>query len=306
MFKYSLDNKRYHTFNYYLRNKFNNKVFKVPLNINSTCPNKLSGGCIYCSNNSISNISSSCNNIVKQFNDTKKVIEKKWPNSLYIAYFQSGTNTNRPVNEIKSLINKLLKIPNVVGISIATRPDCLNEEWYNYLKELNNRTYLTIELGLQSSNNTTLKYINRGHVVDSFTNSVMKLKGLNIFTVAHIINGLPTDSKADMLNTVKYLNQIGINGIKIHMLYIAKNTILAKKYTDNPFPLLTKDEYIDIVCEQLELLKSEIVIERITGDPIAEELIAPKWLLKKFVVLNDIDKEMLKRNIYQGDKTISK
>lgn len=302
MFKYTLDNKRYHTYNYYLRNKFHQKVFKVPLDISSTCPNKKTGGCIFCSNNSISNICNSNEDIINQFNNAKEVLNNKWPNSLYIAYLQSGTNTYRPVSEIKPIVDKLLNINNVIGLSIATRPDALSNEWLEYLNELNKKTYLTIELGLQSASNKTLEYINRGHNVECFTDAVNKLKELNIFTVAHIINGIPTDTKEDMINTVKYLNKLGIDGIKIHMLYIAKNTPLAKIYSNEPFHILTKDEYIKIVCEQLEYLNPNIVIERITGDPIKKELIAPEWLLKKFVVLNDIDKYMVKHNIYQGDK----
>ena len=302
MFKYSLDNKRYHTFNYFLKNKFGQKVFKVPLDINSPCPNQKTGGCIYCANKSKANIIIDTKDIIKQFNNTKNIIAKKWPNSLYIAYFQSGTNTNIPVNKIKPLINELLKQDKVIGISIATRPDCINNEWYKYLQELNNKTFLTIEIGLQTINENTLKFINRGHDTKCVTQAIKNLKELKIFTVVHIINGLPYETKEDMLKTVKYLNNQKIDGIKIHMLYIDKHAPLAKLYNEKPFHILTKDEYIDIVCNQLELLDEKIVIERITGDPIKENLIAPKWLLKKFCLLNDIDKEMKKRNIYQGDK----
>ncbi len=301
MFKNTLDNKRYYTLNYFLRKKFNSKVFKVPIDINSTCPNMATGGCIYCSNRSKDNITNSNLDYLKQFNQNKKILEHKWPNSLYIAYFQSGTNTYRSVSDIKSIVDKLLVMNKVVGISIATRPDTLSDEWLDYLEELNQKTFLTIELGLQSSNNKTLKFINRGHDVKTFTNAVMKLKERKIFTVAHIINGLPYETKEDMLNTIKYLNKLNIDGIKIHMLYISKNTILAEIYQKDKFHILTKEEYIDIVCDELRLLNEKIVIERITGDPIKEELIEPNWLLKKFVVLNDIDKEMKKRNIYQGD-----
>lgn len=301
MFKNTIDNKRYYTLNCFFRNKFNNKVFKVPIDINSTCPNMSTGGCIYCSNKSKANITNSNLDIITQFNKNKNILEKKWPNSLYIAYFQSGTNTYRSVYEVKEIVDKLLVINKVVGISIATRPDTLSKEWLDYLEELNKKTFLTVELGLQSSNDKTLKFINRGHDVKTFTNAVKKLKEKNIFTVAHIINGLPYETKEDMLNTIKYLNKLGIDGIKIHMLYISKNTKIAEIYKNEKFPILTKEEYIDIVCDQLRLLNENIVIERITGDPIKEELIEPIWLLKKFVVLNDIDKEMKKRNIYQGD-----
>lgn len=301
MFKNTLDNKRYYTLNYFFRQKFKQKVIKIPLDVNSSCPNQLNGGCIFCSNRSTSNISDATLDIVKQFNKGKEILEKKWPNSLYIAYFQSGTNTYGSVKTIKKFVDKLLVINNVVGISIATRPDTLSDDWLAYLNDLNKKTFLTVELGLQSSNEKTLNFINRGHTVNDFTKAVLKLQKRNIFTVAHIIDGLPYENKNDMINTIKYLNNLKINGIKIHMLYISKNTKLASIYENNNFPILSKEEYIDIVCEQLRNLDENIVIERITGDPIVDELIEPKWLVKKFCVLNDIDKEMVKRNIYQGD-----
>ena len=300
MFKYSLDNKRYHTLNYFYRTKFGKKVFKVPLDANFSCPNKKIGGCIFCSNKSKSNITADTDNIVKQFNETKVIMERKWPNSLYIPYFQAGTNTYCSVEELREKVLAVQSLPNVVGIAIATRPDAINDECLEYLSELNKQTFLTIELGLQSSNENTLKYINRGHDVKSFTECVNKLKKRNIFVVAHIINGLPYETKKDMLNTVKYLNKLNIDGIKIHALYISKDTKLAENYSNEKFNILSKEEYIDIVCEQLTLIKENVVVERITGDPIKEDLIEPQWLLKKFCVLNDIDKEMKKRNIYQG------
>ena len=301
MFKNTIDNKRYYTLNCFFRKKFGNKVFKVPLDIGSNCPNFNSGGCIYCSGRSASNISDGSLDIVSQFNKAKDIMERKWPNSLYIAYFQSGTNTYGNVDDFKKMVDKLLVIDKVVGVSIATRPDTLSDEWLDYLSELNKETFLTIELGLQSSNDKTLKYINRGHDVKCFTEAVKKLKERNIFTVAHIINGLPNETKEDMINTVKYLNDLGIDGIKIHMLYIPKNTKLASIYEKEKFHVLSRDEYVDIVCEELRYLNENIVIERITGDPIADELIEPTWLVKKFCVLNEIDKEMVKRNIYQSD-----
>lgn len=302
MFQYTLDNKRYHTLNYFFKKKFGQKVMKVPLDVNAPCPHKQNGGCIFCSNRSKANIIIDTQNIIEQFNNTKSILEKKWPNSLYIPYFQSGTNTYLDVETLKDLIEKLLRLPKVVGIAIATRPDTINEEWYKYLNELNKKTFLMIELGLQSSKESTLQLINRGHGTTEFTNAIKRLQQNKIFTVAHIINGLPHESKEDMLNTIKYLNHLGINGLKIHMLFICKNTKLAHLYKNNPFPILSKEEYIDIVCEQLGLLKDSIVIERITGDPDQEELIAPTWVIKKFCVLNDIDKMMKEKNYYQGCK----
>jgi len=303
MFKYTLDNKRYHTLNYFYRTKFNNKVFKVPLDAHMSCPNKINGnGCIYCSSFSKSNIINSNDSIKEQFLNNIKLLEKKWPNSYYIPYFQAGTNTFAPLEELKELYESLLEYPKVVGLAIATRPDSLSDKLIDYLGELNKKTFLTIELGLQSSNEKTLEFIKRGHDVKCFIDAVKKLHEKNIFVVAHIINGLPYETEKDMLNTVKLLNDLDIDGIKIHMLYVNKNTELAKIYEKNKFHILEKEDYIDIVIKQLELLNEEIVIERITGDPIKEELITPHWLLKKFCVLNDIDKEMLKRDSYQGKK----
>ena len=301
MFKYTLDNKRYHTLNYYLKNKFGCKVAKIPLNPGFNCPNKISGGCIYCSNNAKANIINDNYDVVKQFKEELKIYENKWKDLKYIAYLQTGTNTNTSVDNLKNICEPLLNIKNVLGIAIATRPDCINKEMLSYLNELNRKTYLTIELGLQSSKNETLKYINRGHTKEDFTKCVKNLHDHNIFVVAHIINGLPNETKIDMLNTCKYLNEINIDAIKIHMLHIDKNTPLEKMYKEHPFPILSMDEYTDIVCEQLQILKDTIVVERITADPVQSELIEPKWLLKKFVILNTIDKKMKEKNIYQGE-----
>jgi len=307
MFKYTLDNKRYHTLNYFYRTKFNNKVFKVPVDAHMSCPNKVNGkGCIYCSDNSKANIINSSESIQEQFINNIKILENKWPNSLYIPYFQAGTNTYAPLDTLKKLFEELLNYPKVVGLAIATRPDSLSDEVIDYLEELNKRTFLTIELGLQSSNNKTLDFIKRGHDVECFIETVKKLRKKNIFVVAHIINGLPYETEKDMINTIKLLNDIKIDGIKIHMLYITKNTDLADIYKKENFHILSKEEYIDIVIKQLELLDEKIVIERITGDPIKEDLITPEWLLKKFCVLNEIDKEMVKRNTYQGKMLINK
>ena len=301
MFKNTLDNKRYHTLNYFFKKKFGQKVFKVPLDINSICPNQASGGCIYCSNKSVASISDNSLDILEQFENGRKIMEQKWPDSLYIPYFQSGTNTYNDKNLVKGYVDKLLMIPKVVGIDIATRPDCLSDEWLDYLEDLNKKTFLIVELGLQSSNDNTLRFINRGHNSKTFKDAVEKLHARNIFVVAHIINGLPYETKEDMINTIKFVNDCKVDGIKIHMLYIAKNTPLASLYEKNKFHILTREEYIDIVCCQLRLLNEDIVVMRITGDPILNELVAPEWLIKKFMVLNGIDQEMVKRNIYQGD-----
>lgn len=304
-FKYTNSNKRYHTLDYYYKERFKEKIFKVSLNANFSCPNIDGtigyGGCIYCSKTGSGEFAGNKEeNIEKQFEEVKKAMLKKWPQAKYIGYFQARTNTYAPVETLKKLHNKVLSQENVIGLNISTRPDSITDECLNYLEELNNKTYLTIELGLQTTNPKTTKLINRCHSLECFEEMVNKLRKRNIDVVVHIINGLPYETKEDMLNTVKYLNTLDIQGIKIHMLSILKETPLAYLYEKEKFHILEKDEYIDIVINQLELLRPEIVIHRITGDPKLEDLIAPTWLVKKFCVLNDIDKEMVKRDTYQG------
>lgn len=305
MFKYTLDNKRYHTLNYYLKNKFNTKVFKVSLNGGFTCPNldgtKGYGGCIYCSKSGSGDFGGNPNkDLTTQFKEIKEVESKKWPNSKYIAYFQARTNTYAPLEVLKAKYEEVLKINDVIGLFIATRCDAITDETLDYLEELNKRTFLTIELGLQTTNEKTSKLINRCHTLKEFEDMVKRLRKRNINVVAHIINGLPYETETDMLNTVRYLNKLDIQGIKIHMLCIIKDTPLEKLYQKEKFHILTKEEYIDIVIKQLELLREDIVIHRITSDPDKNSLIEPTWLLKKFCLLNDIDKEMVKRDTYQG------
>ena len=307
MFKYSNNNKRYHTLDYFYKNKFNCKVFKVSLNANFSCPNIDGtvgyGGCIYCSKSGSGEFAGNKkDNIVKQFYDIKEMMLKKWPKAKYIGYFQARTNTYAPVEKLKELYETILEQENVIGLNIATRPDSISDDCLNYLSDLNKKTYLTIELGLQTTNEKTSKLINRCHSLQCFEDMVKKLREKNINVVVHIINGLPYETKEDMLKTVKYLNKLDIQGIKIHMLSIVKDTPLEKMYQNEKFHMLTKEEYIDIVVDQLELLRPEIVIHRITGDPKIDDLIEPKWLTKKFCVLNDIDKEMVKRDTYQGKK----
>lgn len=302
MFNKTLDNKRYHTLTYYYENKFHNKVCKVSLNGNFSCPNyKNNRGCIFCSLSGSGEFGGDKNEPLNvQFDKVSKMMLKKWPNAKFIAYFQANTNTYAPLNILKEKYETALGFDNVIGISIATRCDAISDEVLDYLDELNKKTFLTVELGLQSMHEKTLNLINRGHDLKSFESMVKKLQQRKINVVVHIINGLPYETKEDMINTAKYLNSLNIDGIKIHMLYILKNTKLADMFNKDKFHILTKEEYIDIVCDQLTYLNENIVIHRITGDPKIDDLIEPKWLVKKFCVLNDIDKEMKKRNIYQG------
>lgn len=306
-FKYSYNNKRYHTLDYYYKQKYGCKIAKISLNGNFTCPNrdgtKGVGGCIFCSaSGSGEYAGNKQKSITEQFLEIKEIIDKKWQNTKYIAYFQANTNTYADVDILKRKYEEALSLPNVVGINIATRCDAISDECLDYLEELNKKTDLVIELGLQTIHEKTSKLINRGHTLKEFTDMVRKLKERKINVVVHIINGLPYETKEDMLETVKFVNNLNIHGIKIHMLHILKNTKLAQLYEKEKFHVLTKEEYIDIVCNQLELLDEKIIINRITGDPKIDDLIEPNWLVKKFCVLNDIDKEMKSRRSYQGIK----
>lgn len=303
---YFTSEKRYNTVNNFYRKNFKSKVFKIPLNGNFTCPNRdgtLSyKGCIFCSEKGSGDFAGDPKlSLEKQFNDVKAVMLKKWPDGKFIAYFQANTNTYGPLNKIKALFEaSLLLDDNIIGLSVATRPDCLSDEILDYLSDLNERTYLTIELGLQSMHQKTLQFINRGHDLQCFIDACKKLRDRHINVVVHIINGLPGETKNDMLETVSFLNNLDIQGIKIHMLFIQKNTELAHTYLLNPFPLLSLEAYVDIVVSQLELLNDSIIIHRLTGDAPRQELIAPLWTLKKFIVSNEIDKLMRKKDTYQG------
>ena len=310
-FKYTLDNKRYHTLNYEYKKIFNSKVFKVSLNGGFTCPNidgKFGyGGCIYCSKNGSGEFAGDKEkDLITQFNEVKTVLEKKWPNSKYIAYFQANTNTYAQIDVLKEKYETVLKLDNVVGLSISTRPDSISDKVLDYLEELNTRTYLTVELGLQTIHEKTSKLINRCHTLECFDEMVRKLHKRKIRVVVHIINGLPYETKEMMLETVRHINKLPIDGVKIHMLHIIKDTALENLYNKEKFHLLTREEYVDIVCDQLELLRSDIVIHRITGDPKVDDLVEPEWLVKKFCVLNEIDKELVRRDSFQGFKTNEK
>ena len=299
-FKYSNDNKRYYTLNYYYRKKYNSKVFKVSLNAGFGCPNKKNGsGCIYCLNGSGENRNIP---LTEQFNIVKETMERKWKDSKYIGYFQADTNTYAPLDKLKECYESILSIPGVIGLNIATRPDSITPEVYDYLEKLSKRTNLVVEIGLQTIHEKTDKLINRGHSLECFNECIHELRKRNIDVVVHVINGLPYETKEDMIETIKYVSSLDIQGIKIHMLFILKGTPLEKMYNLTHFHVLTKEEYIDIVCDELEYLREDIVVNRITGDPIKELTIEPKWLFKKFCVLNDIDKEMVKRDSYQGIK----
>ena len=307
MFKYTLDNKRYHTLNYFYKNKFGIKVFKVSLNGGFSCPNLDGtlgyGGCIYCSKSGSGEFGGDIHkSLTEQFMEIKEVVNKRHIPCKYIGYFQARTNTYAPVDVLRKKYEEVLKIDDVIGLNIATRCDAISDECLNYLEELNKRTFLTIELGLQTIHKKTTEIINICHTLDEFDEMVKKLRERNINVLVHIINGLPFESEEMMLDTVRHLNKLDIQGIKIHMLHIIKDTEMARLYEKTKFHILSKEEYIDIVIKQLELLNPKIVINRITSDPDKDLLVEPRWLCDKCQLLNDIDKEMKKRNTYQGIK----
>ncbi len=307
MFKYSDTNKRYYTLDYFYKHKFNSKVCKISLDGGFTCPNKDGkvgiGGCIYCSKSGSAEYAGDKRKpLIEQFNDVKKVMIKKWPQAKYIGYFQANTNTYAPVDVLKEKYEPILKLDNVVGLSIGTRCDAISEECLEYLSDLNKRTFLTIELGLQTIHDETSKLINRCHTLKCFENMVNELRKRNINVVVHIINGLPYETYDMMIDTIKYLSKLDIQGIKIHALSILKNTELEKLYKKTHFKIMSREEYIKTVCDQLEYLREDIVVHRLTGDPMVSELVEPTWLTNKTTILNDIDKEMKRRDSYQGIK----
>ena len=307
LFKYSDDNKRYHTFNYYLKNKYQSKVAKVSLNAGFTCPNrdgtKGTGGCIFCSSTGSGDFAGNIQDSLEiQFSNVSLLLQNKWPNCKYIAYFQANTNTYGPLKKIKACIEPFINKKNVVAISIATRPDCLETDVLNYLAEVNNRCDLWVELGLQTIHDQTGELINRGHNYQDFLDGLNKLRKLKINVCVHIINGRPGETYEMMLETAKAVGQLDIQALKIHMLYVIEKTKLHQLYLQQPFKILSRDEYIDLVVKQLSYIPENIVIERLTGDGNISDLVAPLWSIRKVTILNDIDKLMVAKDYYQGCK----
>lgn len=291
----------YNNLSDYYKNKFGCKVVKLSFDGGFSCPNRVNGkgGCIFCSGSN--EFAGDRNKSLElQYNDQVKMISNKWPNAKYIAYFGSFTNTYDTVDNLKKRFETVLKFDNVIGLSIGTRSDCINDDILEYLIQLNERTFLTVELGLQSMHDNTLKFINRGHDLKNFDECVKKLKKHKINVVVHIIDGLPGEDENMMLDNIRYLNSLDIDGIKIHNLFVVKNTPLAYMYEKSKFDLLSMDEYIDILYKQIRLLKPSIVIHRLTGDPKKEDLIAPLWATNKIGVLNGVVKLLKKNKAFQG------
>lgn len=303
-FIYSDDNKRYHTFHYYLKHTYHSKVFKVPLNGGFTCPNrdgsKGIGGCSFCSALGSGDSVIQSEDLMEQFEKGRIIMQRKWPNGKAMAYFQAYTNTYGPLEKIKNCLDPFMQREDVVALCIATRADCLEDETIQYLDSLCERKDIWVEVGLQTIHDSTAKAMNRGHDVACFYDAIQRLSKTRCKICVHIINGLPYETKEMMLETAKAVAKLPVHAIKIHMLHLLNNTQLAKEYEKKPFPILTRDEYVEIVCEQLTYLPQEMIIERLTGDGLAHDLIAPIWTIKKVCVLNEIDKYMASHNLMQG------
>ena len=306
-FEYSDDNKRYHSYNYYLKKRFGKKVYKVPLNIDLGCPNrdgtKGIGGCAFCSARMSGNFAGDPRrSIEEQYSQVRTIMEKKWADALCIPYFQAGSNTYADIGVLREMFSAALELDNAVGLSIATRADCIDREKAEMLGILAKRTYLTVELGLQTIFDSTAIAMNRCHTYNDLLEAYELLRAEDVNVCIHLINGLPGETSDMMRRSAYTIGQLDIHAVKLHLLHVLKGTALADMHERGDLRTLERDEYIGIICDQLELIPPKVIIERLTGDGDRSELIAPLWSRDKRRVLNGIDMEMARRNAYQGDK----
>ena len=297
--------KRYYSFDSFLKNYFGEKIYKVSLDGGFTCPNRdgkvAKGGCTFCSSHGSGDFAGSrILTITEQFDDRKKVMEKKWNKGKYIAYFQAYTNTYAPIEELREKYSQAIAEENVVALSIATRPDCLGDDVLELLEEMSKKVYLWVELGLQTINDETAENFNRGYKFEVFKEGIKKLQDRGIEVVVHSIFGLPGETKEDMLKTIDYIAHSGAQGIKFHLLHLMKYTKMAEQYYNGEFELLSEEDYIDLICEGISMIPEDMVVHRLTGDAPRATLIGPMWSLKKWEVLNAIDKALVDRDIWQG------
>ena len=299
--------KHYNTLTNYYQYKYGKKVAKISLNAGFTCPNKDGkkgyGGCTYCSKLGAGDFAGDKHDpIPVQFQKIKEIINKKWADTLYIPYLQANTNTYGSVEKLTKVYEELLNLDhNVCEIAIATRADELEDEKIELLSKINKKIPVQIELGLQTSNETTAKLINRNCENSEFTDAVYRLRKHNIEVVVHIMNGLPGETKDDMLNTIDFINQLDIQGVKIHSLCILKNTKMGDDFIKNPWPVMSLEEYVDITVLQIAKLNPNFIIHRLSADFALDDLIEPLWTRKKMIVMNEIDKKLRALNLYQGD-----
>ena len=306
-YKFTDSNKRYFTYDYYLRREFGGKCAKIPIDAGFSCPNidgrSAIGGCIYCSSRGSGDFAESAQlSIREQYDITRAKLSSKWSTERCIAYFQAHTNTYAPTEVLREKFEEALALPGVVGLNIATRADCLEQSTVEYLAELAERTTLCVELGLQSSNDATAELINRGHDFAAFLDGYSRLRAASekIRICVHIIFGLPGESREEMLKTVADVAALSPDQVKIHLLHVLRGTPMADMYERGEYVPLDKEEYVSLVADAIERLPADCVVARVTGDGMADDLLAPLWSMKKVSVINDIDKELFGRNTWQG------
>lgn len=318
-YKYSDSNKRYMTYDWYLKQRFGGKVAKVSLDIGSTCPNldgsRGHGGCIYCKSGSASAVGET---IEEQYTHGVEVACRKWKPVGFIPYFQSNTNTYGDIDKLTSYFRRAAKFDGAVMLDIATRADCLGDEVIAELVKLSEQIPLTVELGLQTTNDTTAELINRCHTYSEFVDGYSRLKiaadevnshfstgdgiiPMKRFTIGvHLINGLPLEGKAEMLKSIEDVAKLHPDMVKIHLMHILSETVLGDMYARGEYQPMSRDDYVKITCDQLERLPADIILGRITGDGMPDDLVAPLWSRRKTEVANEIDKELYRRGSWQG------
>jgi uncharacterized protein len=297
--------KRYYTWNHHLKSHFGEKIIKIPLDGGFDCPNRdgkaAYGGCTFCSQSGSGDFAGSRrDDIITQFHTVKERMHAKWKKGKYLGYFQAFSNTYAPVEKLKEMYETVLDQEGVVGLAIATRPDCLPDDVVEYLADLNKRTYLWVELGLQTVHERTAMLINRAHDYPTYVEGVNKLRKHNIRVCTHIIDGLPLETPEMMMETAREVAKLDVQGIKIHLLHLLKKTPMVKQYEQGMLEFLDFDTYVNLVCDQLEVIPSDMMIHRLTGDGPSDLLIGPMWSLNKWKVLNAIDSELKRRDSFQG------
>lgn len=306
-FPYSDSNKRYYTYDYYLRSTFGGKCAKIPLDAGLTCPNIDgrcgTGGCIYCSGNGSGDFTApAALPLSEQYRIIREKIGEKWACEHYIAYFQPHTNTYAPIEKLRNLYEDALSLPNVVGLNIATRADCIADDVLDYLAELSERTVLTLELGLQTVHDETARKINRGHTYAVFLDAYGRIRkrAPKIRIGVHLIFGLIGENDEMMVKTVQKVANLCPDEVKFHLLYVLKNTVMAELFASGAYIPMKMEDYVNMVVKAIQMMPPNTVIGRLTGDGAGNELIAPLWSRKKLCILNEIDKKIYKENGWQG------
>ena len=302
--------KRYYSFDSFLKNRFGEKIYKVSLDGGFTCPNRDgtigTGGCIFCSEGGSGDFASDARlSVSDQITQGISLVAAKNPSSRYIAYFQAFTNTYAPMSRLRKLFTEAIEDSRIAALAIGTRPDCLPDNVLALLKELNERKPVFVELGLQTIHPVTAGLIRRGYPLSCFEEAVRNLSSIGVWTVVHLILGLPGETEDMMLESVRYLNSLPIHGVKFSMLHILKGTDLADIYREKPFPVFTMESYVNLILQCIGNLRSDIVIHRLTGDGPKDLLIAPLWSLRKRTVLNNIAHQLKVQDIRQGDFLLS-